>query len=149
MQKAKPSGSEDSIITISRDVRAGLVGTGFAFLGIALASLVGLAGCAAPAPRVVSVSPGSAATDRLPATVLAIRPVPPAAPQGEGAILAAMGSTGSAPVDQAEVILRTAQGGIVSVVQSDMTGVTVGAHVVLLTVPRLQIARPGYTTPTS
>jgi hypothetical protein len=132
------------MITISRSLTASVFGIGFACLTAGI-----LTGCAAPAPRVVAAVPDAVPTGRVDATIVAIRPVPPAAPQGGDAILAAMSAAGSPPAGQSEVILRTDQGTVLSIVQSDTVGLTVGARVVVLTSPRLQIARPGYSTPIS
>ncbi|MCB8883459.1 hypothetical protein ACELLULO517_24640 [Acidisoma cellulosilytica] len=132
------------MITISRSLRAGVFGVGFAvpILGV-------LAGCAAPAPRVLSTEPEAAVAGRIDATIIAIRPVPPAAPQGGGAVLAAMGTQNGGGASETEIIVRTDQGNVLSVVQTDVTGLAAGARVVVLTSPRLRIARPGYATPVS
>lgn len=134
------------MFTISRTVRARVFGIGFA------GTLSGiLAGCAAPAaaPPVVSAGTETIVTGRLIATIVVIRPVPAPAPQSGGAVLAAMGSTGAAAAGLSEIILRTDQGNVLSVVQADTTGLAPGGRVTVLTSPRLMIARPGYSTPTS
>ena len=144
MQKAKPDHGGARLITISRKLRAGLFGTGFAALAAA-----SLSGCAAPAPRVASPGPEAVVSGRVDATVLLIRPVPATTPQGSGAVLAAMGAPAGQTAGEAEVILRTDQGAVLSIVQSDTRGLMPGSRVVVLTSPRLQLARPGYASPAS
>jgi outer membrane lipoprotein SlyB len=144
MQKGELGHCGTRLITISRHKRGAWLGAGFAWI-----LMLSLAGCAAPAPHIAS-SGGEAATARgVQATILAIRPVPPAAPQGSTAILTAMGAPAGQTTGESEIILRTDDGAILSVVQAESSGLAPGARVVVLTSPNLHLARPGYTTPTS
>lgn len=145
MQKAERALCGRSMITFLRRRAHGVLSAAGIVFGLALA------GCAAPAPRIVSAGAGTVATGQLRATILEIRPVPPAAPQGSGAVLAALGASGSggATAGESEVILRTDGGAVLSIVQADTVGLAAGERVVVDTQPRLHLARPGYSTPTS
>jgi outer membrane lipoprotein SlyB len=60
-----------------------------------------------------------------------------------------MGAPAGQTTGESEIILRTDDGAILSVVQAESSGLAPGARVVVLTSPNLHLARPGYTTPTS
>ncbi len=152
MQKAENGHGQGAMITMSRELAGGPLGLRFASLPARVAACVlmaALAGCAAPPPHIVAPGPEAVIPGRLEATVVAIRPVPPATPQGSGAVLAAMGAPAGQTDGNAEVILRTDQGSVLSIVQSGTVGLMPGARVVVVTSPRLQIVRPGYATPAS
>lgn len=152
MQKAESGHGRHIMITISRGLSERPLGPRFASFSRRIAPLLVaslLAGCAAPAPRVVAPGPEAVIPGRIEATVVTIRPVPPATAQGSGAVLAAMGAPAGQTDGSAEFILRTDQGEVLSIVQPGMVGLTPGARVVVLTSPRLQIVRPGFSAPTS
>lgn len=152
MQKSESGHGRYAMITISRKAAFAPFGSRFPSLPARVATFMvlgALAGCAAPAPRVVTHGPEVVVPARVEATVVAIRPVPPATPQGSGAVLAAIGAPAGQTDGNAEIILRTDQGSVLSVVQSGTVGLMPGGRVVVVTSPRLQIVRPGYATPAS
>jgi hypothetical protein len=152
VQKAEPARQTAGVITISRCGKNGRRGGGFVHKvasGAGFALLLMVAACAAPAPGHVSPGPATVATGQMPATILAIRPVPTAAPQGSQAILIAMGAPAGQTAGESEIILRTDQGSVLSVVQEDTAGLAPGGRVVVLTTPSLRLARPGYSMPGS
>jgi len=152
MQKAESGHGQGAMITMSREWPKGPSAAGLGRISAHIAAflvLAALTGCAAPAPRIVSPGPEAVVPGRVQATVIAVRPVPPATPQGSGAVLAAMGAPAGQTGGNAEIILRTDQGSVLSIVQSGAAGLTQGARVVVLTSPRLEIVRPGYAAPSS
>lgn len=146
MQKVELACHAERSITISRCGQRGWFGAGLAVL-----FAIALAGCGAPKPASIAASAGQAAAKTAPlrATILAVRPVPPAAPQGSGAILTAMGAAAVQGSGEAEIILRTDGGAILSVVQPVTSSLVPGARVVVLTSPSLHLVQPGHAAPMS
>lgn len=105
-----------------------------------------LAGCAAPtsAPQ-LSAAPGAAAP--LYATVAAVRPVPAAAAQTEGQLLASLGQPQAAGsgAGRSEVLVRTDDGQVLSVLASSTAGFAPGGRVVVLPGSPMRLGRPGLT----
>ncbi|GAB0116442.1 hypothetical protein [Acidisoma sp. 7E03] len=119
---------------------------GVAALGL-LAGLLG--GCAGtPAPQ--AVAPLASTGAGMGGTVAAVRPVPTAAAGTEGQLLAALGQaqTVSAPA-QSEVLVRTDDGQVLSVLVPAAEEVAPGARVVVLPGAPLRLGRPGLTAPAS
>jgi outer membrane lipoprotein SlyB len=119
--------------------------------GGAAAALVLLSGCATSSHQAALAPAGGAAGGLRYATITAVRPVPSPAPASGGAILADLGLGGktlaSAPL--AELLLRTDDGAVLSLVQPRAAEWVPGSRVLVLPGDRLTLVRPGYTPPAS
>lgn len=117
---------------------------GLAGLGLLAGLLAGCAGTS-PAPMtapVVSAGQGG--------TVAAVRPVPAGAAQTEGQLLAALGQPQTAEAEaRSEVLVRTDDGQVLSVLAPAAEGFAPGARVVILPGAPLRLGRPGLTAPAS
>ena len=119
--------------------------------GGAVAALVLLTGCATGGHQAARAPAGGPAGGARYATITAVRPVPSPAPASGGAILADLGLGGkalaSAPL--AELVLRTDDGAVLSLVQPRAADWVAGSRVLLLPGDRLTLLRPGIAAPAS
>jgi len=107
-----------------------------------------LAGCAAPASAPpLSAAPGASAP--LYATVAAVRPVPAASSQTAAQLLASLGQpqTPGSGAGRSEVLVRTDDGQVLSVLASSSAGFMPGSRVVVLPGTPMRLGRPGLTPP--
>ena len=138
--------------TFLRACRRGRSGGGWRGAG-PLAVLFLLSGCASGGHQ-AALAPASAA---MPAggaryaTITAVRPVPPPAAGSGGAILAVLGlgQGAGAAAPLAELLLRTDDGAVLSLVQPRAAEWVPGNRVLVLPGDRLTLVRPGFTEPAS
>ena len=114
--------------------------------GVAIsAAAMALGGCGARTPAAGAAN--AAAGGPTLATVVAVRPAPPA--EARSFVLAALGAgaTGGGADTACEVILRDAGGHILSVMQPQSGAVRVGEQVLVVPGPHTRLARAGSPPP--